>query len=374
MSKKLPSPYDKCLLFLCLAIGLCTLAVSETPFPDPLLLENGQRVETREDWAMRRNEMRKMLLRYQYGRIPSVPVPVVLCEVLEEEIQNDGVTEFRALRLAIGSENPFPVRVEIYLPAKGTGPHPVILRAGRGSHIIEEINQRGYMYACYENRDFDPDILGVDKVGPAQAMFPEYDWGSLAVWAWGASRVLDYLLTLPEVDPARVVITGHSRMGKTALLAGALDERFAVVVPNGSGCGGAAAYRRYGPNSETLELITRPSRFAAWFTKDFRQFEDKEAELPFDQHFLRALVAPRPVLSTDALGDLWANPIGTAAAYREAQPVFDFLGVPENNAMHFREGEHDQLPEDFRVLLDFADHHLFGRPLAFTYNQGPDEE
>lgn len=348
-----------------------TLAASEAPFPDPLMLENGQPVKTDEDWAKRRAEMREVLLRHQYGRGPSRQVPVTLSEVVAEETRNGGVTEFRSLRLAVGSENAFPVEVEVCLPAKGTGPYPMILCVGPGCPVIKEINKRGYIFACYEHRDFDPDILGLDRVGPAQAMFPDYDWGSLAVWAWGASRVLDYLITLPEVDEDRVVITGHSRTGKTALLAGALDERFAVVVPNGSGCGGAAAYRRYGPECETLELITRPSRFAAWFSKDFRQFADKEAELPFDQHFLRALVAPRAVLSTDALGDLWANPIGTAAAYREAQPVFDFLRVPENNAMHFREGEHDQLPEDFRVLLDFADHHFFGKPLAYTYNKMP---
>jgi len=349
-------------------------AVSSAPFPDPLVLENGTPVTTREEWGTRRGEMRDLLLRHQYGAIPSAPVPVNVAETLTEETQHNGATLFRAVRLAVGSENGFPARVEVYLPTGGAGPYPAILRVGLGCPVIQEINERGYIFACYENQDFDFDTLGNDKVGPAQAMFPDCDWGSLAAWAWGASHVLDYLLTLPEVDAQRVVITGHSRTGKTALLAGALDERFAMVVPNGSGCGGAAAYRRYGPECETLELITRPSRFASWFHRDFRRFADKESELPFDQHFLRALVAPRPVLSTDALGDLWANPIGTAAAWRAAQPVFDFLGVSGNNAMHFREGKHDQLPEDYHVLLDFADHHFFGRPLTCTYNEGPGEE
>ncbi|HOD49890.1 MAG TPA: hypothetical protein PKJ78_07630 [Candidatus Hydrogenedentes bacterium] len=349
-------------------------AVSTGPFPDPLVLENGQRVETKENWEARRSEMRGLLLRHEYGSVPSSSVPVKLAETVAQETQNGGITAFRSVRLAVGSENPFPVQVEIYLPAGGAGPYPAILRVGLGCPIIKEINERGYIFACYENKDFDPDTHGADKIGPAQAMFPDCDWGSLGAWAWGASRVMDYLVTLPEVDAKHVAVTGHSRTGKTALLAGALDERFAAVVPNGSGCGGAAAYRRYGPDCETLELITRPSRFVSWFQKDFRQFAGKENELPFDQHFLRALVAPRPVLSTDALGDLWANPIGTAAAWRAAQPVFDFLGVPENNAMHFREGKHDQLPEDFRVLLDFVDHHFFGKPLTYTYNKGPGEE
>ncbi|MGI6458907.1 MAG: hypothetical protein ACOX5J_02230 [Candidatus Hydrogenedentales bacterium] len=349
-------------------------ALSDAPFPDPLRLENGTPVETREDWEARRTEMRDLLLRHQYGSVPTVSVPIAHAVILTEELQNADATLFRDVRLAVGAENPFPVRVEIYLPAKDSGPFPVILCVGLKYPEVQVINERGYAFVCYEHEDFDFDTQGGDKIGPAQAMFPDCDWGSLGAWAWGASRVLDYLLTVPEVDAQRVVVTGHSRRGKTALLAGALDERFAIVVPNGSGCGGAAAYRRYGPECETLEAITRPSRFESWFHKDFSRFAEKEAELPFDQHFLRALVAPRPVLSTDAFGDLWANPIGTAAAWRAAQPVFDFLEVPENNAMHFREGKHAHLPEDYEALLDFSDHHFFGKPLTCTYNEGPEEE
>ncbi len=175
------------------------------------------------------------------------------------------------------------------------------------------------------------------------------------MWAWGASRVLDYLETCDWARYDQTVCTGHSRAGKAALLCGALDERFAVTVPNGSGCGGASCFRVVSPGSETLELITRPSRFAGWFRKDFRRFAGREEALPFDQHYLRALIAPRAVLGTEALGDLWANPRGAQAGYLAAQPVFNFLGVAHNNGIHFREGGHDQLAEDFRALLDFAD-------------------
>lgn len=187
----------------------------------------------------------------------------------------------------------------------------------------------------------------------------------------GASRMLDYLKTLPQVDGDKVAITGHSRAGKAALLAGAMDERFALVNPNGSGCGGAGLFRILGPFSENLGAITHPSRFQEWFQKDFRAFVGKEAHLPFDQHFMRALVAPRPVLSTDGTEDCWANPLGTQLNYLAAQPVFDFLGVPENNALHFRPGEHDHTDADFRALLDFADWKFFGKKPATTFNVLP---
>jgi len=132
-------------------------------------------------------------------------------------------------------------------------------------------------------------------------------------------------------------------------------------VPNGSGCGGAGCFRVMGPNSETLELITSPKRFKSWFQQDFGKYGNREDELPFDQHFVKALVAPRLLLSTDALGDLWANPLGTQATYLAAQPVFDLLGAPANNALHFREGGHDQTAEDYAALLDFADLQFRGK-------------
>ena len=124
---------------------------------------------------------------------------------------------------------------------------------------------------------------------------------------------------------------------------------------------GTATYRVEGKGAETLKAITHPARFKSWFHKHFGRFADQEGRLPFDQHFMRALVAPRPVLSTDGRKDLWANPRGTQAAWMAAQPVYDFLGASQNNMIHFREGGHDQLPEDFAILLDFADLHFRGK-------------
>jgi len=184
-------------------------------------------------------------------------------------------------------------------------------------------------------------------------------------------RVVDYLMTLPEVDSGKVALTGHSRAGKVALLAGALDERIAMVVPNGSGAGGAGCFRVEEKGVETLELITQPERFGYWFHPRLREFAGRIDRLPFDQHFLKALVAPRLLLSTDALGDQWANPLGTQQTYLAAQPVFDFLDVPDHNAIHFREGGHDMLEEDWDAILDFAGHHFQGKPLEGDYQEIP---
>ncbi len=345
-------------------------AVAE--LPDPFLFQDGERVSTPEDWRKRREEMLALILRYQYGHMPPPPGNVRVAEELESGVRVEGSIDFRRVKLSMGPEEKLSFEAHIYLPAKLPGPFPVVLRFGLGDPNFKRVIERGYAFACFQHKDLDPDTEGHDVVGPAQAAYPDYDWASLAVWAWGASRLLDYVVTLPEINAEQAIITGHSRTGKTALLAGAVDERFALVVPNGSGCGGAGAYRDTMKGAETLKFITLESRFKSWFHRDFGLFSKKEARLPFDQHFMRALVAPRVVLSTDGLGDKWANPPGTQAAWMAAQPVFDFLGEPENNLCHFREGGHDQLPEDFDVLLDVADWHFRGKPLERSFATLPD--
>jgi hypothetical protein len=336
--------------------------------PDPFLFLDGSRVASREDWARRRAEIKDLMLRIQYGHIPDAAGPVKLVKVVERETLHDGVSLHEKHELSMGPEGRMRADIELYFPATAQGPCPVILCIGRDAPIIREINERGYIFAGFSAAQFDKSEEGKPTEGQVQKFFSENDGGTLAAWAWGACRMLDYLQTLPQVDGSKVVITGHSRSGKAALLAGAVDERFAMVNPNGSGCGGAGLYRILGPISENLHAITHPKRWQEWFHKDFRAFAKKEAHLPFDQHFMRALVAPRPVLSTDGTEDHWANPLGTQLNYLAAQPVFDFLGVPEKNALYFRPGEHDHNEIDFQALLDFADWHFFGKTSSRQFN------
>ncbi len=331
--------------------------------PDPFLMRNGRRVKSKADWEKRREEIKAVMLYYQYGQMPPAPRNVT-AKVLSSEAVYEGCATKKHILLSMGPGRKIMVNVGIIIP-KGKGPFPVILKNDSGIFkvpIAEEIVKRGYIVADYNRTDLAPDKKAA--VGPAQQAYPDYDWATLAVWAWGGMRVIDYLVTLDMVDKKRIAFTGHSRGGKTALLAGAFDERIALVAPNGSGCGGAGCYRYEGENAESLEQITNPRRFSYWFNPRFRDFADKETKLPFDQHFLKALVAPRALVSIDALGDLWANPYGTQQSHRGAQPVFDFLGAADKLGIYYRQGGHSQSKDDWLTLVDFADKVFFGKEPA----------
>jgi dienelactone hydrolase len=322
--------------------------------PDPLVFSNGQRIETKEDWKRRRNEIREMIQDIEYGNIPHAPENWK-AEVTSEDEVFDGKAIDRRVTLTFGDgDDAFTMRAGFLIPSR-PGKFAVVIKndvAIGHVPISERLIEQGYIVAEYLRTDLDPDEPNV--VGAAQKAYPSHDWGTLAVWAWGGMRIVDYVLTLPQVDARLIAVFGHSRGGKVALLTAALDERVAVSLPNGSGAGGAALFRNQGPKAESLAAITDPDRFGYWFSPKLRPFAGKETELPFDQHFLRALIAPRAVLATDALGDLWANPKGTSEARDAAAPAFKFLGAPESaNACHFREGNHDETVEDWKAALDF---------------------
>lgn len=335
--------------------------------PDPFIFNDGTSVRTKEDWRKRRQELLAAILYYQYGHLPPPPASIAAREVSSKPLDGLGAVDKEILLTMADGK----IRMTVFLtiPA-GKGPFPVIVRGDAcwkrvTEPIVASIVKRGYMLA-----DFDRTQVALDKNDRTTGIYvayPEYDCAALAAWAWGFHRVVDYLLTRPDVDRDRIVATGHSRGGKAALLAGATDERIAVTSPNNSGCGGAGCYRFQAKGSEDIAAITK--NFPFWFHPRFRDFVGRVDRLPFDQHSLKALVAPRALLSREALGDLWANPEGTQQTHLAAKEVFDFLGAGDRIGIYFREGKHEHNEADYEVLLDFADKVLFGKQVERRFDR-----
>jgi len=232
---------------------------------------------------------------------------------------------------------------------------------------LETILARGYAVATFCCEDVLPDADGYDGI---RSRYEGYTWGALAAWGWGLSRALDYLETDGDVDASRVAVFGHSRMGKAAVWAGARDTRFAMVVSNASGCGGAALSRRH--FGETVRRIN--THFPHWFAGAFHKYNDNEAMLPFDQHELLALVAPRPLYVESGSEDRWADPHGEFLGLAYAAPAWALYGyegfspsewpgveqpvIKGRNGYHIRAGRHEILLYDWLRYLDFADQYL----------------
>jgi dienelactone hydrolase len=336
--------------------------------PDPFLFRDGTRVKTPEDWARRREELKELFQKYVYGHLPPPPGNVAARELSSHKDEASGAT-VKQIVLTMGPQQSVLVHLDLVIPP-GTGPFPAIVRGDLGwgptkPELIEAVAKRGYVLAHFARVNVVPDDKS-DRTGAYRA-YPDCDMGAVAAWAWGFHRVADYLLTLDCVAKDQLIATGHSRGGKATLLAGAMDERFAVTAPNNSGCGGAGCFRRQAPKSEDIVAITK--NFPYWFQKDFTRFIGHVDQLPVDQHELKALVAPRALLSTEALGDLWANPMGTQQTHTAARDVFTFLGVQEKIGIHFREGGHAQGVDDFQVLMDFCDRQLLGKTVERKFDR-----
>jgi hypothetical protein len=205
--------------------------------------------------------------------------------------------------------------------------------------------------------------------------YPDYDWHELASWAWAMSRCVDYLQTQPFADKTKIIALGHSRLGKTTLVAGAFDDRFALVAPAGSGCAGTGAFRFNGKTrggKEGLEDVVK--NFPQWISPRLGEFSNRVEELPFDQHWLITLCAPRAFIAPDALDDGACNGQALKQCYLAAKPVYEFLGVPEKLGIHFRPGKHNLADEDWQAVLDFADQQLMGKKVDRRFDELPPDE
>ncbi len=380
------------------------------PFELPELLQmaDGTAVRTPEQWPARRAELLALFEDQMFGAAPETPAAMRFTVLEQDANALGGLAHRKQVRVDFSDEADGPgMDLLLYTPADaaapvatflglnfrgnhGVHPDPAIHRArgwvlptpgrthGRGQSEtrwqLERVLRRGYGLASICYGDIDPDYddgfqNGVHQLSPSPG---PGDWGSVAAWSWGLSRALDYLESDRSVDASRVAVLGHSRLGKTALWAGVTDERFAVVIPINSGGCGAAISRHI--SGETVEICN--VRFPHWFNRNFKAYSGRERDLPFDQHMLLALVAPRPVYVASGEDDGWADPHGEFLATREAGPAYELLGkrglgvkerppidqpVMHDVGYHVRSGGHDVTAFDWQCFLDFADLHLAPR-------------
>lgn len=355
--------------------------------PDLFTTLDGKKVKNARTWnKVRRPEILELYRTNVFGRVPETPYQQSFKVVNIDRNAMNGAATLKEVDISIvRGDQSLTIRLNLFTPNKKDKPAPTFLLINnRGKENIdptrttksqfwpaEEVIARGYGIAAFHNADVDQDKYDEFKGGIHEMLDkkprPDDAWGTIAAWAWGASRCLDYLLTDQDVDGKKVAVLGHSRGGKTALLAGAEDTRFAMTISNESGCTGAAlARRKYG---ETVARINRV--FPHWFCTNYKKFNGREDELPVDSHMLMALTAPRPLYIASAGDDLWADPRGSYLALHHAANVYRLFKVPSDipEAMppankqvisgkvgyHVREGDHNLLLEDWERFMNFAD-------------------
>lgn len=367
--------------------------------PALLTSNDGQQITTPEQWEnIRRGELLSLFADQMYGTTPEGKVEVSYKKLDDDHSALQGMATRKQVELTFTRNGTQRKAVMlIYLPNQvktkaplffaynfmgnqAIHPDPAIIPTSeeeRGMRIsrwpVEQILSAGYAVATMDYNAFFPD----KKDGHAQSILPLFGWQSeagtggnswqaIGAWAWGMSRAMDYFETDWQIDPSKVILMGHSRQGKAALWAGAQDQRFAIVISNCSGCGGAALSKR--AFGETVQTIT--NSFPHWFCKNFGRYQNKEADLPFDQHELIALVAPRPVYVVSAEEDRWADPRGEYLSAFYAGDVYKLYGmegletagmpavnVPVMNRVgyHIRSGKHDVTDFDWLGYIAFAD-------------------
>jgi dienelactone hydrolase len=341
--------------------------------PDPLVRmegASGTPITTLEQWGRERQRLRSEFEHWVYGKMP--PPPDNLRAVVTGTRRDGGVT-VREVRLEFGPDHRGILHVHLFIP-DGKAPFPVFLtNQPLTSSWIQPAIRRGYLACIYDATD--PIFGATDDSDKFIDVYPDYDFACIARWSWAAMRAVDYLCTLPEVDPNKIGITGHSRNGKQAVLAAAFDERIGAVVGS-SGTTGECLPWRYCTldywGTGSIESITGGPHNTHWFHPRLRFFAGREDKLPVDQHQLMALVAPRGLLMYAAYSEHEGNCFGYEQAYRSVRSVYGLLGREENIQLRLRLGEHNIVPDRTEEFVDFFDS-VFGRrqfPKSETWING----
>ena len=402
---------------LCVSLGAQSQGInydeSKVPayeLPDPLVFSNGKAVKNKRQWKKRRAEIMELFRDQMYGREPEVPknLGFEVTKVVPDVF--DGLGTMKEVKVSLEPSGEHYIKLLMFVPNGVKGPVPAFLginfKGNHGTTDLEEVSlpdegmlrnygvgyrmeprntngrrwpykyilENGYAVCTFCIHDPEPDRkdnydYGIRKVYDGGTQRPD-SWGAISAWAWSLSRALDYLEKDPSVDAKRVAVIGHSRLGKTSLWAGATDPRFALVISNDSGCSGAALSRRvYGENLKAINTA-----FPYWFCDNYKKYDGAEATLPFDQHELIAMIAPRPVYVASASEDRWADPYGEYLSLVNATPVYKLFGydgftdtampaienprVAGRMGHHIRQGKHDSTIYDWQQYIAFADRFL----------------
>jgi hypothetical protein len=380
------------------------------PLADPLVMNNGSKVTNAKQWLKRRNEIIQLFTAEEYGRSPARPKDMTFKVFDIDKNALSGKAIRKQVTVYFNGQPDGPqMDILIYLPKQVKKSVPVILQlnfggnhtlnndtiikitkswVGNGKGVVnnkateasrgnspnkdvELILSRGYGFATIYCGDIAPDYDGQFKNG-VHALYPELqgrgdNFSTIAAWAWGLSRALDYMETDKEIDAGKVAVFGFSRLGKAAVWAGATDQRFAMVISNQSGAGGVKLF--HSGRGETIRHLC--TAFPHWFCGNFKKYMDKDTLLPFDQHMLIALIAPRPICIGSAEGDKNSDPEGEFYGAVYADPVYRLLGVQglSSNKMpglnepvaggriqyHIRPGNHSIITYDWEQYLNFMD-------------------
>jgi len=386
--------------------------------PPVLVMNDGSRVSTPQQWQKRRQEMKEILAYYAVGEAPPPPGNVTGHETAALSLA-DGRVKYRLIHLTFGPAEKLGLDVAIFTPAAGgpfpaiilqggptpgakvlprlplgptqgkgadvlliTGPGPVsnLSPTGAAAHSVppaaggffgqltpaaaaeryREVLNRGFALAMINPTDCAEDTTLREADGSWSfrttrfaAAYPSYDWGILRVWAWGVSRVADYLATDPAVDYSRlVVVTGASRYGKASMIAAAFDERL-MGAPVVTGGGGVGAYRYAGDNhSETLDVMMK--KYPNWFSPHLHEFWGQREKLPFDEHWFLALCAPRPFIALEGTADVISSPEAVRHSIAAARPAYELLGAGDRLTVNYAHHAHAFTPDDWKALMDFA--------------------
>ena len=400
--------------------------------PDVMIMNNGTKVVSRRQWQKRREEMKKILAYYAIGQMPPPPGNVKGKEIQSETVL-EGKVQYRLIHLTFGPQEKLNLDIGIFTPV-GAGPFPAIIlqggtppgapqlprlpqgpNQGRGEDVLllvgpvpaaggdasstapkipgflggsataqsaaaqnADVFRRGYALVIFSPNDCaeDTTLRNLDgswafrntRFYPA---YPGYDWGILAGWAWGASRVADYLEKDPMIDRTRLIITGASRNGKSAMVAAAFDERL-MGAPVVTGGGGVGAYRFAGPRkSETLDIMQK--KYPNWFSPNLHEFWGQREKLPFDQHWFLALAAPRPFIALEGETDTISLPEAVRQSILGAQPAYALFNAKERLGVNYAKHGHAFTAEDWTAMMDFFDKHLRGKQIDRQFDRFPPE-